>query len=84
VIPLRHEGARYVVSTRGESEWVRNLRAAGAGELNGERFKAVEIPVEQRPVLIEAYRKQLGSFVDQYFNALPDAADHPIFKVEPA
>ncbi len=33
VIPLEHEGARYVVSTRGESDWVKNLRAAGAGEL---------------------------------------------------
>ncbi|HEX2504260.1 MAG TPA: nitroreductase/quinone reductase family protein, partial [Miltoncostaeaceae bacterium] len=33
VIPVEHAGARYLVSTRGESDWVKNLRAAGGGEL---------------------------------------------------
>src|SRR5581483_11073263 len=27
VIPIEVNGAKYIVSTRGESEWVRNLRA---------------------------------------------------------
>lgn len=30
---LDHGGRRYLVSPRGEGQWVRNLRAAGAGEL---------------------------------------------------
>lgn len=29
VIPVEHGGARYLVSPRGEAEWVQNLRAAG-------------------------------------------------------
>jgi F420H(2)-dependent quinone reductase len=33
VIPVEVEGSRYLVSPYGESEWVRNLRAAGRGEL---------------------------------------------------
>ena len=33
VIPVEHGGARYLVSTRGESNWVRNLRAAGRAVL---------------------------------------------------
>jgi hypothetical protein len=36
VVPVEHGGARYLVSVRGEAEWVRNLRAAGGeAELRG-------------------------------------------------
>ena len=86
VIPLDHEGGRYVVSTRGESDWVRNLRAAGGGELRrkGEatQVRAVELPVEERPPVIAAYRAKAGREVDQYFEKLPDPADHPVFRLE--
>ena len=51
-------GRRYLVAPRGETEWVRNLRAAGEGELRGrggvERFRATEVPDDQKPPLIEA------------------------------
>ena len=33
VIPVEHEGARYIVSTRGESDWVRNARSSGTVDL---------------------------------------------------
>ncbi len=89
VIPVEHGGARFIVSTRGESEWVRNLRAAGQAELKdkkgrGERVRATEIPVEERPPVLEAYRKKVGREVDTYFKRLPDPADHPTFRLEPA
>jgi hypothetical protein len=89
VIPVEHEGARYIVSTRGESDWVRNLRAAGGhGELHGgegtHRFRATEVPVDQRPPVIEAYREAAGRTVEGYFKKLPDAKDHPVFRIEPA
>ena len=32
VIPVEHDGGRYIVSTRGESDWVRNARSAGRVE----------------------------------------------------
>jgi deazaflavin-dependent oxidoreductase (nitroreductase family) len=86
VIPVEHEDARYVVSTRGESDWVKNLRAAGAAEVRrkGEsrKVRVTELPVEERPPVIAAYRAKAGKEVDRYFGKLPDPADHPVFRLE--
>jgi hypothetical protein len=88
VIPVEYDGARYVVSTRGESEWVRNMRAAGACELSGKsgtaRFTAVEVPVVERGPIIVAYREAAGKTVTTYWEKLPDDADHPVFRLEPS
>lgn len=88
VIPVAHEGSRYLVSTRGESDWVRNLRAAGAGELStkkgAEPFRAVELPVDERAPVLEAYRAKAGRMVSGYFAKLPDPGDHPVFRLEPS
>ena len=44
---LTHQGARYLVAPRGNTQWVRNLRAAGRGELTlgarVEPFSAIEL-----------------------------------------
>jgi deazaflavin-dependent oxidoreductase (nitroreductase family) len=86
VIPVDHGGDRYLVSVRGESHWVRNLRAAGAGELQGkdgaEPFRATEVPVEERPPIIAAYREVAGRSVGPYWKKLPEPADHPVFRLE--
>jgi deazaflavin-dependent oxidoreductase (nitroreductase family) len=88
VIPVEHEGSRYIVSTRGESEWVRNMRAAGSCELRGksgsERLDATEVPVAQSGPIIAAYREVAGSTVKGYWEKLPDDADHPVFRLEPS
>src|SRR3954462_8703898 len=46
---LTVDGHRYLVAPRGTTQWVRNLRAAGGGELAlGSRstpFRAIEVPV---------------------------------------
>ena len=85
---LEHGGERYLVSPRGRTEWVRNLRAAGEGELRRrgrrERFRAEEVPVEERPELIAAYRARWDRQVGRLFDRLPDPADHPVFRVRPA
>lgn len=87
VIPVEHKKKTYLVSTRGESEWVRNLREAGEGELRGkggtQRFRATELPVDQRPPIIEAYKQKAGKTVEGYFKHLPSAEDHPVFRVDP-
>jgi len=87
VIPVDHQGARYLVSTRGESEWVRNVRAAGEVQVRSKasrtRYRAVEVPVEDRTPIIEAYRAKAGRTVTAYWNKLPDPADHPVFRLEP-
>jgi deazaflavin-dependent oxidoreductase (nitroreductase family) len=86
VIPVDHDGARYVVSTRGESDWVRNIRAAGRAELRGKNetgtFRVTEVPVEQRDPIIAAYRAKAGKTVEGYWNKLPDASDHPVFRLD--
>jgi hypothetical protein len=88
LIRIEVGGDDYLVSPRGESDWVKNLRAAGEAELEGKdakrRVRVVEIPVEERPPILEAYQAKAGRAVASHFKALPDPADHPVFRVEPA
>lgn len=85
VIPVEVDGAVHVVSTRGESEWVRNVRQAGWLRLRGKRFAgdydALEVPVGERAPIIAAYREAAGSTVTSYWKQLPDDADHPTFRL---
>jgi hypothetical protein len=84
VIPVEHEGARYLVCPRGETEWVKNLRAAGGvGELEPDgRFTATEVPVGERGPILDHYREVAGAAVKGLFEKLPDPADHPVFRIE--
>jgi deazaflavin-dependent oxidoreductase (nitroreductase family) len=83
---LEFDGERYLVAPRGDTHWARNLRAAGGGELRtrkgAEPFKAVEVPDAEKPPLIEAYLARWGTQVKSQFKALPDPADHPVFRLE--
>jgi predicted secreted protein len=78
-------GARYLVAIRGETEWVRNLRAAGRGELRWrdrvDQFTAKEVPVDERAPIIAAYRENWEREVKKLFEQLPDPADHPVFRL---
>jgi deazaflavin-dependent oxidoreductase (nitroreductase family) len=86
VMPVTVEGKKYVVSTRGDSDWVRNLRAAGHGELRrgwGRKpFMAVEVSGPERERVVALYRRWIGREVNQYFDQLPDLVDHPTFRLE--
>lgn len=75
ILRTSHDGADYLVSLAGESEWVRNLRAA-EGEAVIQRGRArsariVELPVADRPEVIAAYlraaraRSSAGSYAKQ-------------------
>jgi hypothetical protein len=87
VIPVEACQSRYLVSLSpyAESEWVRNLRAAGKGELSRkgriEVFHAVEIPVDERGAIIARYREVAGRVMSPCFTKLLDAQDHPVFEV---
>ncbi len=86
VLELNRE--RYLVAPRGETDWVRNLRAAGGGQLQygwgAEPFTAVEAPDEEKTRVIEAYLERWGRQVRSQFEALPDPVDHPVFRIETA
>lgn len=82
-------GIKYLVSTRGESQWVKNIRANPQVVLTVKgkpvKYSAAEIPVAERAPIIAAYRPKAGEkVVGRYFEALPDDADHPIFSLTPA
>ncbi|MFE9363266.1 nitroreductase family deazaflavin-dependent oxidoreductase [Streptomyces sp. NPDC006978] len=96
VNPHHHDGAQYLVSARGHSQWVRNMRAAGGGELKvGRRvrtFTAVEIADDEQKVrIVRAYLKRWGWEVNQYFQGITASStdaellaacpDHPVFRM---
>jgi deazaflavin-dependent oxidoreductase (nitroreductase family) len=92
---LTFEGQRYLVSPRAETQWVRNLRASGQGELRlgrrAEPFNATEVPDDAKPVILRAYLKRWKAEVGVFFRGVgPDAPDselrrigpdHPVFMV---
>src|SRR3954449_267698 len=95
---LDHDGRRYLVSARGEGQWVRNLRAAGTGELRvgrrTEAFRGRELPHEEKVPVLRAYLKRWKLEVGVFFDGVgPDSSDaeiltiagkHPAFEVLPA
>ncbi|MCW2751585.1 MAG: hypothetical protein JWR83_2695 [Aeromicrobium sp.] len=83
VITVDVGGAKYVVSTRGESEWERNLRADPNVTIGSTNYVAHEIPEQDRQPILTAYRKKAGRAVEGYFRQLPREADHPVFVVTP-
>lgn len=64
VILVEHEGAHYVVAIAGESQWVRNVRAAGGRVIlgRGDRRAAtlVELPAAQRAPVLRSYLLRAG------------------------
>jgi hypothetical protein len=83
VTPVEVEGERYLVSTRGESDWVKNIRAAGRVELGGRPYRVTEVPAAEREPIFAVYKPKVGRVADSYWKQLPDAADHPTFRLEP-
>lgn len=85
VIPVEVDDTLYIVSTRGEAEWVRNLRAAGICELRGKHhpggYRAEELTSDLREPVLAAYRAKAGGMVKGYFSKLPDQRDHPVFRL---
>jgi deazaflavin-dependent oxidoreductase (nitroreductase family) len=93
---LEFEGARYLVAPRGNTQWVRNMRAAGGGRLvlgrRSEEFRATEVPLAEAPPLLRAYLRKWKWEVGAFFGGVgPDASDaelleiapdHPAFRIE--
>jgi deazaflavin-dependent oxidoreductase (nitroreductase family) len=93
---LTCDGARYLVSPRGETQWVRNLRAAGEGDLllgaRREHFRAIEVPPEEREPILRAYLRRWRWKVGRFFAGVGPASSsdeirriapaHPAFRIE--
>ncbi len=87
---------RYLVAPRGETQWVRNMRVAGGGELllgrRAEVFTAAEVTDEDRKVeILRAYlrrwKAEVGVFFDGVSADSPEselrriAPRHPVFRI---
>ncbi len=83
VIPVEVGGTKYLVSTRGESEWVKNLRVNPNASIGSTDYVAREIAEPDRQAVLTAYRQKAGRAVEGYFRKLPREADHPVFVVTP-
>ena len=88
VLTVVVDGTRYLVSTRGESQWVKNVRANPTVTLatrgTTTRYTVAEIPVDQREPVLAAYRAKGGKAVEGYFRSLPQPSDHPVFALNAA
>jgi deazaflavin-dependent oxidoreductase (nitroreductase family) len=96
VNPLTLGDARYLVAPRGNTQWVRNLRAAGTGRLlvgrRGEDFTATEIADDDKPPILRDYLRRWKWEVGAFFEGTSaDSSDeelrriapkHPIFRIE--
>lgn len=84
VVTVDVGGVKYLVSTRGESDWVKNVRANPKVQLGAASYVAAETPVQGRQPILDAYQAKAGKVVDNYFRQLPDEADHPVFTLTPS
>jgi len=91
---VEHDGQRYLVAPRGNTECVRHVRAAaGDAVLKHGKSDAVrleDLPLEQQAPLIQAYLKKTASVTKREFGIEPDAPieefqriapDHPVFRI---
>jgi hypothetical protein len=96
VDPLDLGGKRYLVCARGESNWVRNARAAGEVVLDRamrrHRYAVRELPPNMRPPVLKAYLDRFASEVQRFFpvpkgsavEAFNDLAPrYPVFELQP-
>jgi deazaflavin-dependent oxidoreductase (nitroreductase family) len=98
VNPVEVAGRRYLFAPRGETQWVRNFRAAGEGVLQvGGRREPIEmvreLPDGEKPPVIRAYldrwhwqvAQQVGVPKDASMEQLAGiAGNHPVFEIRAA
>lgn len=85
---LTFEDERYLVAPRGVTQWVRNLRAAGEGQLRVgrrvEEFTFVELADDEKPALLRAYLKRWKFEVGVFFDGVDaKASDEKLREIAP-
>jgi deazaflavin-dependent oxidoreductase (nitroreductase family) len=93
---LELDGTRYILAVYGVSDWVRNLRAAGAATLSRGRHKeaitVTELPPKEAAVILKTTSGGGPGFLRNYFETTPassleeferEALRHPVFRINP-
>jgi deazaflavin-dependent oxidoreductase (nitroreductase family) len=90
-------GQRYLLAPRGTTDWVRNLRAAGGGELRvgrrSDRFTALELDDAAKPPIVREYLRRWKFVAGAFFDGLDQHASDerllaiapgiPVFRIDP-
>jgi len=92
-----HEDARYLVSPRGESEWVRNVRAANGSAVirhrGRQQVRLREVEERRRAPILKLYVRKTASATKAHFDVDKDAdvedfaaiaGKHPVFLISDA
>jgi deazaflavin-dependent oxidoreductase (nitroreductase family) len=92
---LTEGGSRYLVAPRGTTQWVRNIRVAGGGELRlgrrVEEIRVAELSDDEKTPILRAYLRRWKSEVGIFFEGVgPKSSDaelraiapnHPVFRI---
>jgi deazaflavin-dependent oxidoreductase (nitroreductase family) len=94
VNPVAVDGTRYLVAPRGNTQWVRNLRAAGVAELRvgrrRESIQVTELDDDAKPPVLRAYLRRWQRETERFFGVDAHASDaelrqrapdHPVFRI---
>lgn len=86
---LEYEGEEYLVSPRGQTQWVRNVRADDGrltlvlGRRREERW-AVELTDEQKPRILRAYLRRWKMEVGAFFDGVgPTSSEAELARIAP-
>lgn len=82
------DGRRYLVAPRGHTQWVRNLRVSGAGELRlgrkSEAFTATEVPDADKIPVLREYLDHWSWEVGRFFEGVTKhATDAELAEIAP-
>lgn len=85
---LTVDGTKYLVAPRGHTQWVRNLRVAGTGQLRVgrrvETFTPTELADEAKPAILRAYLKRWAFEVNAFFDGVnAKASDEELLRIAP-
>jgi deazaflavin-dependent oxidoreductase (nitroreductase family) len=87
VNPMEFNGAEYLVAPRGNTQWSRNLRASGVGELRRGRKKrpirvVAELSDAEKPPVLLAYLERWAGVTKSHFGIpWPDPSDEDVTRV---
>lgn len=94
VNPVQVNGETYLVAPRGSTQWVRNIRVAGGGELSLGRKKepitVTEVGDDEKLPMLREYISRFYPAVKGYIHVPRDASDeqlkaiaanHPVFRI---
>src|SRR3982074_3825462 len=78
---LTYEGNQYLVAPRGQTQWVRNIRVSGSGELllgsKVQPFRAVENGDADKSPILRAYLKRWKAEVGVFFSGVSAESPEP-------